>query len=1529
MAKLSDVSENILEICLFFLNFVKKCQKNQMKIIAFFGKVFDYYWTNPVFFDIIYMYSCVRGKMRAAVTVLSQKCVITYKISESQVLYMDYNTQRKIMKALAEKGKNPLLFLPCLMARVLVAAFMSAWRFVDMSLSDREGNFLGIKRKAHARQSLQDRRAAREEQRLREAVMRSREADVQRERAVSVSSVMEEDGFSERELRKIRGSLPYRSFGARCASFGLAAAFALTVVPEIGVSAALVGDSGGAWKKFSAYGDITADDLNVFYMTNFGSNESVYINELDLYNEGDPDGEMLNIANGLFNDMPSLTMITLGYSTNGGLSTNVTGNFRNIGGGDAVILVKGSENAEEGAISQQQIISQLQGQSETKVIPDDNDEYYRKLMGMGAISSFNARDGIGSVILEWSPMDSNGDVVGYAIYSVETKVNSATGQEEVGRYNRLGYFYPANASNDNPKYSVIRDGSRMKCRAVVKVPSSASERYYAIRPFMVVRGYNPMDTLGEPLCGPVFTTSDRAAKAFSIRSTPPTLNADVNGFDVNLTVSNVDDNASYVKIYSTNRIALSGSGQETLSDYEHMVTIPVVRGTTRYTAHDPYSLGITGRKYVAVMVYDVFDEYRLDQISNYAEFAGKIEVSETAALVASNPPYIVDGPSISPPDTFLAYVHDGKLCFSWDWDNGRNPWLNIRDGRIAYQITVDGKVVNSTVNDGMLEGVNFVEVEADEYLTGDTGTAMIRTFFIPDSGEALPSDFKSAQIDVTAPQITAAKPGNRCFELEWLGVDGAVSYTIYWQSTAGGTVYNTFVDGADAEAAVAGQYKTKVENVSNITYEVWVAANGVSNASPSAKVRVTPSTAPPAPYNLTAETADKAVTLMWDGEAEEYIVEVYTNDTGSGVPVKTLEGVRERTCKLDGLDNGRTYSFRVWSVKKVEGEPILSTESAFIKAMPYPNVAMVNSILVVPQDITIKLSWNAADGANKYYVKKISEDGSQEIFSVGSATGYEDGAVKNNVLYTYSVMGVTESDGKDYPEGDEYFSVPQSGKINVYVPAVQGLTAQADDGKVTLKWEKADKADGYIINLYEGGQWRELTRVSDTQFEHTGLTNGREYQYQVIAYRMVNLGRDIVASTAVSPSASATAGRHFPAPLDFKVTAGDGLVNLEWAAVDDAEGYEIQVADIYGGWHSFDVVTKNSAVHSGLSNGTSITYRVRAFKTVSGERVYSDFTLAKTAVVGTFLNAPTDIAVKTGDMEVELSWKSVDGAEGYVVYSYNPTTSSFTPVGIVTSTSFKHTGLVNGRTYTYMVAAYKTVNGEIRYSAYSLAATAVPMGKGTNNGTNNNSNNGNNSTNPNGYRIFITGTTPYGMSNSNLISAFAENGAFDDDIDVRFTWSAETTTTVQDVLEFYGNGLESFMVYPMDISLYKSGTDQKTTVKAGYYLTLTIPVPDELLPYSDQISVVHISDDGQLEILPSTHVAVSGVDCMQFQATSFSPYAFVVYSPQNGEDFAAGGSAVSSASMQYQLSASPVLMCTSLPTIYGRRRRNKVYRIVK
>ena len=518
-------------------------------------------------------------------------------------------------------------------------------------------------------------------------------------------------------------------------------------------------------------------------------------------------------------------------------------------------------------------------------------------------------------------------------------------------------------------------------------------------------------------------------------------------------------------------------------------------------------------------------------------------------------------------------------------------------------------------------------------------------------------------------------------------------------------------------------------------------------------------------------------------------------------------------------------------------------------------------------------------------------------------------------------MAYRTVDGKDYI--GEYSS-EQRGRISFTLSSVQGLTATGGDGSITLKWDKVDGADGYYVQYSQknADSWNTIANVGGTEFTHTGLKNGDVYDYRIIPFTVIN--NKETASDAYAQKVTGKAGINLPAPADFTATAGDGQITLSWTAVKGAEGYCVYLVAGNGSKYLLDKVSKTTAIHTNLSNNSTYTYSVCAYKYVDENLVEGDFSVNRTATVGVVLNAPTDVTAAAGAEQVSLSWKKSDGAEGYVVYSYNMAQMSFAPVGIVTNTSFVHTGLTAGREYTYMVAAYKNVNGSVVYSGYSLAVTATPTAASDGKKPTDKSN-----TEAGDYRIYITGTTPYGMSNSNIISAFAGKGAFNTDIDVRFTLSPDTVTAVQGVLNFYGEGLESFLIYPMDIAIYNAGTDTKATINDGYYMTLTIPVPDEFIPYADHISVVHVSDLGQLEILPAIHVNVGGVECMQFTANSFSPYAFVVYLPEIGEDTSAGTPVSAQGTAQTGSAAAVVAFRnTYLPELYRRRARNKVYRMI-
>lgn len=116
------------------------------------------------------------------------------------------------------------------------------------------------------------------------------------------------------------------------------------------------------------------------------------------------------------------------------------------------------------------------------------------------------------------------------------------------------------------------------------------------------------------------------------------------------------------------------------------------------------------------------------------------------------------------------------------------------------------------------------------------------------------------------------------------------------------------------------------------------------------------------------------------------------------------------------------------------------------------------------------------------------------------------------------------------------------------------------------------------------------------------------------------------------------------------------------------------------------------------------------------------------------------------------------------------------------------------------------------------------------------------------------------------------------DMDDTFSSSVEVkiSDTQEDVARLgFAAGAE---VYPFGISLYISGTSQKTKPAPGYSVTISLPVPEHLLDVKELISVVHKSESGVVTTIPSRLEQKNGIWLITFEATEFSPYALVVRS---------------------------------------------------
>ena len=241
-----------------------------------------------------------------------------------------------------------------------------------------------------------------------------------------------------------------------------------------------------------------------------------------------------------------------------------------------------------------------------------------------------------------------------------------------------------------------------------------------------------------------------------------------------------------------------------------------------------------------------------------------------------------------------------------------------------------------------------------------------------------------------------------------------------------------------------------------------------------------------------------------------------------------------------------------------------------------------------------------------------------------------------------------------------------------------------------------------------------MATVTGTTFPDSGLTNGTTYYYKVAA----------VNSAGTSPQsgeASATpAGVHGDRPLGAAVTdrgRRQPAGQLSWAAPSSNGGSPITGYNVYRstspGQESTTPVATNvtatSFTDSGLTNGTTYYYKVAAVNAVGTSPQSGEVSATPRATVP---SAPSGLVASAGDGSVLLSWTvpTSDGGSpitGYNVYrGTSPGGGAATPVASnVASSSFTDTGLTNGTTYYYKVAAVNAVGT----SPQSGEASATPQ----------------------------------------------------------------------------------------------------------------------------------------------------------------------------------------------------------------------------
>lgn len=346
---------------------------------------------------------------------------------------------------------------------------------------------------------------------------------------------------------------------------------------------------------------------------------------------------------------------------------------------------------------------------------------------------------------------------------------------------------------------------------------------------------------------------------------------------------------------------------------------------------------------------------------------------------------------------------------------------------------------------------------------------------------------------------------------------------------------------------------------------------------------------------------------------------------------------------------------------------------------------------------TIVLSWSKNNLASGYIVERYADGKWIQAAKLASntAVSYEVGSLAAGTTYRFRIKAYKDSSYSSYAYAD----------IDTLPAAVGNFRRTGrTNSTVTLSWNKNSSADGYCIELYKNGKWRQAAKIpsnSALSYTASGLTASTTCKFRIRAYR--NAAKTTDYSDYVTVAVNT-----LPADVtNFRCTGRTkNSVTLSWNRNATAGGYIIQQY-VSGKWVQKAKLSDDSSVKytiSGLTPATSYRFRIRAYKTIGVNTVYSGYTSHTT------LSSPVNISglvctARTYN-SITLGWKRNSTATGYKLEQYKG--GKWVQIALIKSnktTSYKVTGLTAATGYKFRIRAYKSSGSVIAHSGYTTYRT--------------------------------------------------------------------------------------------------------------------------------------------------------------------------------------------------------------------------------
>ena len=417
----------------------------------------------------------------------------------------------------------------------------------------------------------------------------------------------------------------------------------------------------------------------------------------------------------------------------------------------------------------------------------------------------------------------------------------------------------------------------------------------------------------------------------------------------------------------------------------------------------------------------------------------------------------------------------------------------------------------------------------------------------------------------------------------------------------------------------------------------------------------------------------------------------------SGSWINGPQNVSGTSATIGSLTASTSYQVQVLATNAEGDSPWSLPGSGQTGTLGAPDVP--HSLDATPGNRQVMLSWVQPSGGAEVTHYEYELDLSGTWTSTGSTdTDYTVTGLTNGQTYTFRVRAVNSA-------GPSAASTASASVTPATVPgAPTGLSVTVSDQRVDLIWTAPASNGGQSITDYEYEQGGSGTWISTgstaTSYMVRNLTNGQPYRFRVRAVNSVGAGAASAASPNVTPATEPDA------PTGLSATVSDQEVDLIWTAPASNGGatilrYEYEL-DFSGTWTSTGG-TATSYTVTGLTNGQSYTFRVRAVNRVGAGLASSSRSATPTSTV-VAPDAPFGLSATPGNRQVMLSWVQPSGGAALTHYEYEQDNSGTWTSTAGTAPSHTVTGLTNGQFYTFRVRAVNSVGA----SAASGSRSATP-----------------------------------------------------------------------------------------------------------------------------------------------------------------------------------------------------------------------------